>query len=530
VEIPLEGGFGFPLVIDSFGLQISEDALLMNPPPERLIFNNFDTKYTVTIEAQDKSVKNWTIVLYDARSGNSEARVTGYAIKSYSGTSSTDNKILLHPQADIDTGNKTITLHVVDWAHKLPLKVEGHVDISVGARLFPFSFLADHELLFNTLEDTYSFTIVSENGETEQSWTILLQNDALPKSSAKEVVDFVSGTPSVGFLLAEKYLEYEKRQITLIVSERPSGAPLILAPRIAVSPQARLLEIVSGAQLSLSFEQPKLFYVQAEDESIEEWRIALIYAPQIPNSGFESWGKANNSDMNLLPANGTGWCTANNSTMSNTTRVVGYNSPYAVQMQTRLQTMNFVIFKVTTIAAASAFLGKFTLKTGVNDVYNPISMTNMGIPLAGNLAPIAFTIDYKYLPGAQMVFTEPNRGSIVPSFKNPVNLSGGDAASLRVELYHIPTGTFDYALARNRNEHVAKGEILERNQVSEWTHIYVPIEVAPGKEGVTPTHIVVVFTSSHEGDYFRGAHGSTLTADNFTLIYYKPEEGAVKLE
>ncbi|MCL2728363.1 MAG: hypothetical protein FWD56_08280, partial [Bacteroidales bacterium] len=343
VEIPLEGGFGFPLIIDSFGLQISEDALLMDPLPEKLIFNDFDTKYTVRIEAQDKSVKNWTIALYDARSGNSEARVTGYAIKSYAGTSSTDNNLILNPQAAINADNKTITLHILDWAHKLPLKVEGRVDISTGARLFPFSFLADHSLIFDSLEDTFSFTIISENGETEQTWTILLQNDALPKSSAKEVIDFISGAPSIGFLFAEKYLEHEKRQITLIVSERPSGAPLILAPRIAVSPQARLLEIVSGAQLSLSFDQPKLFYVQAEDEGIDEWRIVLVYAPQIPNSGFESWGRANNSDMNLLPSNGTGWCTSNNSTMSNASRVAGFNSPYAVQMQTVLQTMNFVI-------------------------------------------------------------------------------------------------------------------------------------------------------------------------------------------
>jgi hypothetical protein len=281
---------------------------------------------------------------------------------------------------------------------------------------------------------------------------------------------------------------------------------------------------VSGAQLALSFDQPKIFTVQAEDESTEEWSIVTLYAPQIPNSSFESWGKANNSDTNLLPANGTGWCTANNSALTNTVRVAGYHSPYAVQMQTVLQTLNFVIFKITTLAAASAFVGKFTLKTGANDVYNPISMTNMGIPFTDNLLPVAFSIDYKYLRGAQLIYTEPNRGSLIPSFKNSVNISGGDAASLRVELFYQPTGVLDYE--RQRYNAIAQGELLEKNDVPEWTTAYIPIKVTPGKEGIKPTHIVVVLTSSHEGDYFRGAPGSTLTADNFKLIYYEPEEGA----
>jgi len=455
----------------------------------------------------------------------------GYTIKSYSGTSQTANNIVLNPQAAIDPDRNTITFHVIDWANKFPLKVNGRIEIPPGATLLPHSFHTDHELIFDTLYDSFTFTLISENGETMQTWTIVLQNNAVPKSSAKEVSTFISGAASYGFVFAEKYLEPHKQQITLIVSERITGTLLILAPRITVSPNARLLGIVSGAQLALSFDQPYTFTVQAEDESTATWNILLRYAPQIPNSGFELWGKANNSDMNLLPANGTGWCTSNSSVLSNTTRVVGHNSPYAVQMKTQLQTMNFVIFRITTITAASAFTGKFTLKTGVNDVYNPISMTNMGLPWGDNPQPIAFSIDYKYIRGPQLVYTEPNRGLLIPTFKNPVNITGSDAASLRVELFYHPTGTFDYATARSRNDTmIAKGEILEKDDVPDWTYAYVPIEVVPGKEWLSPTHLVVVLTSSHEGDYFKGAPGSTLTADNFALIYYKPEEGARRLE
>ena len=530
VEIPVEKGFDFPLTINSYQYTISNDASVVEPLPIELVFYDFDTSYTVTIKAQNGDTKTWSITLADTRSGSNEARVTGYSIASYSGTSQTNNNIVLQTQAAINTQNRTITLHILDWANKLPLSVMGHVDISSGAVLFPFTFSIDHELIFHTLDDVFTFTVVSENGETEQTWTILLQDDAPVRSNAKEVIDFVSGAPSSGFLLAEKYLEPEKKQITLIVKDRISGSSLILAPRIVLSPDARLLGIVSGAQLSLSFDQPRTFTVQAEDETTQEWQIVLVYAPQIPNSDFESWGRANNSDMNLLPANGTGWCTANNSSLTNTFRVAGYNSPYAAQIQTLLQTLNFVIFKVTTIAAGTAFVGKFTLKTGANDVYNPISMTNMGLPYSVTPMPVAFSIDYKYVRGAQLMYTQPNWGSLIPSFKSPVNIPGTDAASLRVELFYHPIGTFDYVTACNRNEMIAKGEILESNNVPDWTHAYIPIEVLPGKEGLPPTHIAIVLTSSYEGDYFRGAPGSTLTADNLKLIYYEPEVGATYLD
>ena len=528
VEIPVVKGLGFPLVIDAFQLNISSDAQIIDSLPEKLVFYGFDTKYLLSITAQNGEVKQWTIGLSDVRTGNSDAKVLSYTISSYSGTSQTEHNLLLNPQASIELQDGTVTIHILDWADRLPLKVEGHLEISPGALLFPFTFPLDHEIQFDTLEDRYTFTLISENGETEQTWHILLQNDAQPKSNSKEVIDFISGSPSIGFQFSEKYLEPAKKQITLMVSQRSAGFPLILAPRITVSPNARLLDIVSGAPLSLSFDQPKLFSVQAEDESVSEWRIVLIYAPQIPNSDFESWGPANNSYMNLLPANGTGWCTANNSTMSNTSPVVGYNSPHAVQMQTMLQSLNFVIFKVTTITAATAFLGKFTLKTGVNDVYNPMSMTDMGIPFMGTQVPLAFSIDYKYIQGAQLMFTEPVRGSLVPSFKNPVNIAGSDAANIRVELYYQPNGAFDYE--KSRNDAVARGEIFIESSVPEWTHIKVPINVTPGKEGILPTHIVMVLTSSHEGDYFIGAPGSILTADNFNLIYYQPEEGAKQME
>jgi hypothetical protein len=45
----------------------------------------------------------------------------------------------------------------------------------------------------------------------------------------------------------------------------------------------------------------------------------------------------------------------------------------------------------------------------------------------------------------------------------------------------------------------------------------VPVVYGTGNE--KPTHITVVFASSHRGDYFEGAPGSELYIDDLVLKY-----------
>jgi hypothetical protein len=51
----------------------------------------------------------------------------------------------------------------------------------------------------------------------------------------------------------------------------------------------------------------------------------------------------------------------------------------------------------------------------------------------------------------------------------------------------------------------------------EWGNIVMPVNYTD--ESLAPTHLVVVFSSSKEGDLFKGASGSKLTVDNVVLNY-----------
>ena len=531
IEIPVIKGADFPIQLSNYKIIVSDYAEYTLP---FLQFNDFGEALSFEVIAQSGDIKSWKIYITDRREyvyePSNEAKLLDYMLVSYSGNSQTSNQLLLASEPLIDTLQRRILFRILDWAEKMPLKITGRLQYSDKASVWPAQLSETHEWTFGKLSDTQHFKLTSESGLVTEEWTLALQNEAVPKSKEKAVIDFISGAPSLGFAFAEKFIEPQKQQITLVMSKRLGTNPLIISPRLSLSSGARLQGLTSGAPIALDFETPRFFSIQAQDESVTEWRIVLIDAPQIPNSDFESWGSANNSSMNILPANGTGWTSANNSAVSGTTRVAGYNSPYAAQTATQLKDMNFVVFKITSITGGSIFLGKFTLKTGVSDVFDPIRMTEFGIPYTGPSIPVAFTIDYKYVRGAQLVRTEPKWGSLIPSFQNPVNMPGTDYASLKVELFYHPSGPFNYVTARDNGEIIASGVHYEYGDVRNWQHLQIPITVVPGKEGLFPTHISVVLASSEGGEQFTGAAGSTLTVDNFSLVYYQPEVGAKRLD
>ena len=527
IEIPVLKGWDFPLCLRAYDIQLSDLAQAQLP---ELKLQGFDEALSFEVRAQSGDSKTWTIYASDRRVASDAAELLDYTIVSYSGTSQTTSQLILASEPVINWEQRRILFRVLDWAEKMPLRISARMRYSDKAVVQPAGLSTVHEWVFTAIDEEHHFSLTSESGLVTQEWTLALQNEATPKSGAKEVLDFISGQPSYGFELAEKYLEPQKQQITLITSKQSSGSSLILSPRLSLSTGARLLGLTSGAPIALDYDTPWVFSVQAQDESVTEWRIVLIDAPQIPNSDFESWGPANSSSINLLPANGTGWSSANNSAVTGTARVAGYNSPYAAQMTTQLKVMNFVIFKITSLTSASCFLGKFTLKTGVSDVFDPIRMTEFGIPYTGSSIPIAFTLDYKYVRGKQLVYTEPKWGSVIPSFKDPVNMPGTDYASLKVELFYHSGGTFNYVVARDRGDIIASGVHYERGDVTDWQQLRVPIAPIPGKAGLFPTHISIVLASSEGGQEFTGAAGSTLTVDNFKLVYYQPEAGARRLE
>lgn len=529
VTLVLKAGYDFPLVIDGFTLDLSPGATLQENYTGGIFFNTINETVPLTVVAESGDTKEWKLQLADERIENLEAIVLDYRIESYQGTSQTANNILLEEQGLIDTLSRTVTLVINDWSAKMPVTVNGIMSLSKNARLQGDISSLSHSVVFRTTGDQYHFSITSESGTNSTHWTLKLEDRSPERLSGAEVVNFVTGNPSSGFLFDQKFLEPDTGTIVLLVHTRPSpDARLTIKPGITVSERARLLGITSGAPLTLSFTQPATFRVMAEDETVREWEIRLIYAPQVPNSGFEEWGNVENV-MNILPSNGKGWTTANNSQVMGTMRVQGKDSPYAAQMLTQLKTVNLVIIKITSLAAGAVFLGRFNFSVDVDAVMNPPTMSDFGIPFAPGLNPIGFEIDYKYHNGGQRYYTEVYRGPLgMPAFRDPKKIDGSDMAVIATELHYNASGSWSYDL-KNKPTLIADNEIITQGTQG-WTHARLLFNKVPGKEYLNMTHLVVRMSSSYQGDEYKGADGSRLTVDNFRLIYYLPGENTIILE
>ena len=530
LTLVLKAGYDFPLVIDGFDLVLSEKAVLQEDYSQGIVFHTVDQAVPLTVVAESGDTAQWTLLLVDERTENLEALVLDYHIAGYRGTTETANNIVMKEWGVVDTMNRTVTLIVNDWSSKMPVTIDGIMSISKNATLEGTVVNeCEHQIVFHRVDETFEFTVTSESRTNTTVWTLMLEDRSPARSSEAEVTGFITGNPSSGFVFDNKYLESGPGTITILVSERPSpGALLAIKPQITVSQEARLQGITSGAPLALSFTEPYVFRVVAQDETVREWQIRLIYAPQVYNSSYEEWG-AVDGIQNILPSNGNGWTTGNNAQVIGTTRVSGKDSPYAAQMLTQLKSVNFFVIKVTSLAAGAVMLGKFNFSMDVEAVLNPTSMSDFGIPFTADSNPVGFEIDYNYQSGGQRVYTQAYKGAFgMPAFKDPVNVSGPDKAVIATEIHYNEGSEWDYDL-KNRPTLIAENEILTEGTAG-WTRARLIFNKVPGKEHLKMTHLVVRMSSSYQGDEFKGADGSKLTVDNFKLIYYIPGETATTLQ
>lgn len=279
---------------------------------------------------------------------------------------------------------------------------------------------------------------------------------------------------------------------------------------------SNLATIQPGTDVIQNFSEPVIYTVTAEDGTNAIWTINTETAqsnPQLPNSNFDLWYAVSDYWQPGQSSQNTVWDTANRGVAiagdANTVREDLGNGDFAVKMTSVAAPL------VVRMAAATLFTGKFT--SGFPSVTNPRSNIDFGTPFSGR--PTAFKIDYRYIPGASYEDANGN------------TLSGSDQCDM-------------YILLQQRDGDVVQriGTGWFRNATAEpsWTTIEVPIKYRQltaddpefeyanirtdegevwGNPQATPTHIVVVFSSSALGDSFTGAIGSELWLNNLELIY-----------
>lgn len=460
--------------------------------------------------------KEWNV---EWRSYNEYAEILSV---SKTGYSSADSKMEIGSFI-VNRSERTVNVPILSNG-AFPLFINGcSASLSSGA-----TTTLPSSLSFSSINDTVFFTVTKES--LSEKWGLVLTNNYTPKSSQNEVLDFISGIPSGGYLFTSKYLESGSSRITLITDSYDNMRKLIISPVIKVSPNARIEGTVSGAPIILSPENDFQFSVIAENGNERLWNVKLIVAPQIENSNFETWGPHplfSTIPLTISPSDGSGWNSSNNPSVQGLSRVSGYNSPYAAKLQTQLSVINFAnIVRVTSLASGGLFLGKFKYSILAQDVYHPQNMTKFGIPFTGKTIPIAFSLNYKYSKGTNLIKTVPKFSSInIPAFEDPAAVEGSDKAIVWVELWHH-SGAEEFDIQKEPiSNKIARGEFIISENASDWNFSLTDIKTVSGAQNLTPTHIVVTMSSSRDGDLFTGADGSILVVDNFKLHYYSPGQG-----
>ena len=293
------------------------------------------------------------------------------------------------------------------------------------------------------------------------------------------------------------------------------------------------------------FTNPVPYTVTAEDGSKRVYYVVVQRADgselQLPNSSFDLWYNATYGDAKYIEIGENSedktWGTGNQGAAFAISLGADADLPslpyetapgrFAAQLTTQNMGDLAAAFGGKGIAAGNIFVGKFIIGNVTNA--HPI----MGIPYT--FMPSGFQVNYIYNPGEGLV-----NGNLEL-------VAGSDA----LDMYVI--------LEKRDGDQVKRlgvGWFRSSEAQTDWKTIEIDIKYANGQapEGVkeyekhvlkygvdgdpeitdpalmpvvtwgnianeTPTHILVTFTSSYQGDYFIGAPGSKLLVDDFKLIY-----------
>lgn len=193
----------------------------------------------------------------------------------------------------------------------------------------------------------------------------------------------------------------------------------------------------------------------------------------------------------------------------------GYDGT-AVKLETK-STGELGVLVNKRIAAGNLFLGSFHIGMALMDA---LKATRFGVPF--DRKPLRFTGYYKYKPGP---YFQDENGNI--------DEARTDRASIYSVLYrnHDDNGNSVVLYGDDvlTNKHiVAVAKVGEVNITDDWTAFDVEYnytadidEALINEQGY---NIVVVFSSSEDGDLFRGAVGSTLIVDKVRIECEKIQE------
>ena len=279
--------------------------------------------------------------------------------------------------------------------------------------------------------------------------------------------------------------------------------------------------------------------VSAADTDTREMRFTTDIQHQLYNMNFDIWDyfedKANNrGGKTYYPYLSTAtdaekvWDSANPGTASFGWLGVNPNTVYVEGAETATGSGKAVkmssVYAYVKFAAGNIYTGRFGKVIGTEG-----ASLDWGTPFTGR--PVALRGYYKYSPAAINRVPEKIPENVDPDIKGKT-----DKCQIVVILadwghrFPINTTTGDFVLYDTDPNIIGFAKIESDEVIDSWEKgkFCLPIEYRDTER--IPTHAVVVCCSSYLGDYFIGAEGSVMWADEFSFEYdftsLTPEEQA----
>ncbi|MBU8891421.1 MAG: PCMD domain-containing protein [Bacteroidales bacterium] len=281
--------------------------------------------------------------------------------------------------------------------------------------------------------------------------------------------------------------------------------PVSLNADIKVSSGAKMGSFLNGELIFSNPDEVLSIEVIAEDGTSKVWSVFLVHK-QLQNSDFENWfdnmgmnGKSY-SEIGLTSVTSL-WATAN---MGTSMYKVYGTKPIIEGSNTLVEITTGETSRVD-ITAGTLFTGIFSLAGAIANPTDPEQATEFGTPFI--FRPKSIKLKYKYQAGENY---------IQATLKDPTSIFGGFTTE------DIP-GEDEctiYAFLESRVDNVitelARAEFFSGTTDNTLAEINLNFNYTSNAE---PTHISIVFSSSKDGAFWRGAVGSSLVIDDLELIY-----------
>lgn len=307
---------------------------------------------------------------------------------------------------------------------------------------------------------------------------------------------------------------------------REQGGQDIPVTKIKINSETSFSALVTGLEAGKTYEY---YAVSGEDKGAEE-SFTVETISEVPNLGFDEWGTRNgNVDAPLVGGNKEYICLLGNNVdgkvyweSGNRGAVVGSGNPVLTNASTD------VVNEGNSIKSAR-FASTWAGAVGIG-AFSAGSIFSGDIEYAGqsgaklkygqphNGFPTALKGWYKYTPGP------------INWTHNKENGSGTDKAIIAVALstkivnVHSLTASADdqnNKFRKNSDGVFAYGELIIDKEVKDYTAFEVPFIYMDDKmpDAKTPVYIIIMASSSKDGDVFTGSTSSVMHVDEFSLVY-----------